>query len=115
METGKTETMGDPCTDPTCKVAFWTVIERRAWQGRARNLADARIALGSAELVCAVFHKRDSKLCTCRLVAVDAPGFEHRGTRIIDVMNCLVHDPTRAHEAARVRAKLIETTQRAGI
>lgn len=107
----ETKSLTDPCPDPTCKVAYWAdIVERRTWQGRARSLDDARVTLGSAELVCAVFHQRGSKLCTCRRLT-SAAGFEH----LPDARGCLLHDPTRAHEAARVRAKLIETTQRAGI
>lgn len=108
---GENQSLTDPCPDPTCRVAYWAdIVARDAWVGKARDLADARLALGSAELVCTVFHQKGSKLCTCRRLT-SAAGFEHRP----DTQGCLLHDPVRAAEAARVRAKLIETTQRAGV
>ena len=105
----ETRSLTDPCPDPTCKVAYWAdIVERDAWVGKARDRADARMALGSAELVCSVFHQ-PSKLCTCTFIAYD------RGLRVTEPRGCLLHDPARAHEAARVRMKLIETTRRAGV
>lgn len=102
----ETRNLTDPCPDPTCKVAYWAdIVERGAWEGKARDHADARMALGSAELVCSVFHRKNSKLCSC----------PKRGLLAYVQQGCLPHDPARAHEAARVRAKLIETTRRAGI
>lgn len=105
----ETNNLTDPCPDPTCKVAYWAdIVERNAWEGKAVSSADARMSLGSAELVCSVFHKT-SKLCTCTFMA-------YVGTRRVnDSSGCLLHDPARAHEAARVRSKLIETTRRAGV
>jgi len=112
MESETKTTTGDPCQDPTCRVAYWTdVIARSAWQDQARSLGDARLALGSAELICTVFHQKTSKLCTCRRLVASAPGFEH----LVDSLNCIIHDPMRAHEAARVRARLIETMRRSAL
>jgi DNA-directed RNA polymerase subunit RPC12/RpoP len=47
----------DACPVADCKVAYWRdVIARKAWHGKARDAADARAALGSAELLCSVNH-----------------------------------------------------------
>lgn len=101
-------TTSPPCPDPACKVAYWTnVIERGAWEGKARDRDDARMALGAAELLCKVFHGKGSA-CTCKYVPLDYSGKA-------GACGCLIHDPERAVEAAQVRARLIETTRRAGL
>lgn len=98
--------LGRPCPDPTCRVPYWRKIVDigAGWYGIARSLADARLQLGAAELVCAVFHKRMTLGCTCQPV-------EDNGTvmPILIPTGCIVHDRDLAHVAARLRADLLGT------
>lgn len=52
----------EACEVPDCKVAYWTkVVESGKWEGKAISKGDARLALGSSELVCYAFHQGKSK------------------------------------------------------
>jgi DNA-directed RNA polymerase subunit RPC12/RpoP len=106
----------DACPVADCKVAYWRdVIARKAWHGKARDAADARAALGSAELLCSVNHApevidapapqqpRGEEGCDAHLTAED--GTERRCYLAAGHSGSHDDDPRDA-EIARLRADL---------